>query len=447
MARIAVIGVGYVGLTTGACLAHLGHEVTAADVVPEKIDRLNAGRIPILEEGLDELVADGRANGRLHFVVGAARAVPQAEFVFLCLPTPHGPDGSTDLRYLEAAAAEIAPLLRPGAIVINKSTVPVGSVEMVTDILRRRDVAVVSNPEFLREGTAVHDWLHPERIVIGGPDRWAVERVASLFDGLDTPFVLTDAASAETIKYASNAFLATKISYINGVANLCEAVGADIGDVVQGMGLDRRIGFEFLKPGPGWGGSCLPKDTRAMVRIGEDFGYDFALLRGVIEANRVQQDTVVHKIERMAGGSLQDVRVAAWGLAFKAGTDDIRDSPAISLLERLVAAGAKVRAFDPAVRHLLSPIETVDDPYEACTGAAILAVLTEWPLFGRLDLGVVQRRMATPRIVDARNILDADEAAALGFAYDGIGRRGWIEVRELEALEALEAEDASGRPG
>ena len=435
MADIAVIGVGYVGLTTGACLARLGHDVRAADVVAEKIDGLNAGHVPIFEEELDALVAEGRASGRLRFVVGAAGAVPGAEYVFLCLPTPHGPDGAADLSYVEAAAAEIAPLLRPGAVVINKSTLPVGSVEFVADILGRTDVAVVSNPEFLREGTAVHDWFHPDRIVIGASDQRAVERVAALFDGIDTTFVLTDAASAETIKYASNAFLATKISYINAVANLCEAVGADIGDVVQGMGLDRRIGSEFLKPGPGWGGSCLPKDTRAMVRIGEDFGYDFALLRGVIDANLAQQDAVVHKIERMAGGSLAGVRVAAWGLAFKAGTDDIRDSPAISLLNRLVAAGATVRAFDPAVRRPLPAIETVADPYEACTGAEVLTVLTEWPLFAELDLTEVQRRMAAPRIVDARNMLDAAEAAALGFAYEGIGRRGCIELRELDALE------------
>jgi UDPglucose 6-dehydrogenase len=445
MARIAVIGVGYVGLTTGACLAHRGHRVTAADVVAEKIAALNAGRIPILEEGLDELVTEGRNNGRLRFVVGAPAAIPHAEFVFLCLPTPQGLDGSADLSFVEAAAIEIAPLLEPGAVVINKSTVPVGSVELVADILGRPDVAVVSNPEFLREGTAVDDCLHPDRIVIGGPDRDAVERVARLFDGLETALVLTDAASAETIKYASNAFLATKVSYINGVANLCEAVGADIEDVVQGMGLDPRIGFEFLQPGPGWGGSCLPKDTRAMVRIGEDFGYDFALLRGVIDANQAQQDLVVHKIERMAGGSLRGVTVAAWGLAFKAGTDDIRDSPAISLLRRLTDAGAAVRAFDPAVRRPLPPIETIGDPYEACAGADVLTVLTEWPLFARLDLSEVQRRMATPRIVDARNILDAAEAAAVGFAYDGIGRRGWIELREIHALEARNLEDSATR--
>lgn len=445
MARIAVIGVGYVGLTTGACLAHRGHEVTAADVVAEKIAALGAGRISILEEGLEELVAEGRANGRLRFVLGAAAAIPQAEFVFLCLPTPQGPDGSADLSYVEAAAAEIAPLIEPGAVVINKSTLPVGSVELVADILGRSDVAVVSNPEFLREGTAVHDCLNPARIVIGGPDRQAVERVAGLFEDLDTSLVLTDAASAETIKYASNAFLATKISYINGVANLCEAVGADIGDVVKGMGLDPRIGFEFLNPGPGWGGSCLPKDTRAMVRIGEDSGYDFALLRGVIEANQAQQDGVVHKIERMVGGSLAGVTVAAWGLAFKAGTDDVRDSPAISLLQRLTAAGARVRAFDPAVHRPLPPIESVDDPYQACAGADVLTVLTEWPLFARLDLSEVQRRMAAPRIVDARNILDATNAAALGFVYDGIGRRGCIELRELDPLAAIDHQESAAR--
>ena len=435
MANIAVIGAGYVGLTTAACLAHLGHQVTAADVDAGKVTELSAGRLPIREDGLEDLVRAGLDSGLLRFLVGGPAAVSEAEFVFLCLPTPQAADGSADLGYVSAAASEIAAHLRPGSVVINKSTVPVGSVELVTDLLGRPDVAVVSNPEFLREGSAVHDCLHPARIVIGGHDRAAGARVAELFAPLRPRLVLTDAASAETIKYACNAFLATKISFINGVANLCEAVGADIGDVVEGMGLDPRIGFEFLQPGPGWGGSCLPKDTRAMVRIGEDFGYDFALLRGVIEANQAQQDVVVRKVERMVGGALAGVTVAAWGLAFKAGTDDVRDSPAIALLTRLALAGAKVQAYDPAVHRPVPGITAFDDPYAVCRSADVLVVLTEWPELASLDLSEVKARLRSPRIVDARNVLDAARACALGFAYEGIGRRRWIGVDELEELD------------
>jgi UDPglucose 6-dehydrogenase len=440
MSKITVVGTGYVGLTTGAYLAHLGHEVVCADVVPDKVERLNRGEIPIVEAGLEELVQEGLANSRLSFVLGAASAVVGAEFVFLCLPTPQGEDGSADLSYVQGAAAEIAAHLEPGAVVINKSTVPVGSVEMVADIIARSDVAVVSNPEFLREGTAVHDCLHPDRIVIGADDRVAAGRVARLFSALEAPVLITDAASAETIKYASNAFLATKISFVNAIANLCEAVGADVRQVVDGMALDPRIGGQFLNPGPGWGGSCFPKDTKALVRIAEDAGYDFMLLRGVIEANTIQQEAVTHKIERMAGGSLAGINVAVWGLAFKAGTDDLRDSPAIAIINRLRDRGASVRAFDPAVAGPVEGVEVVSDPYGACDGADVLVVLTEWPMFAQLDLIKVREVMASPRIVDARNLLNPAYAGMLGFAYEGIGRRGWIDTSELDT-ETIDAED------
>jgi UDPglucose 6-dehydrogenase len=441
MSKIAVVGTGYVGLTTGAYLAHLGHEVVCADVVPAKVQRLNRGDIPIVEAGLEELVHEGLAKSRLSFVLGAANAVAGAEFVFLCLPTPQGEDGSADLSYVQAAAAEIAPHVAPGAVVINKSTVPVGSVEMVADIITRADVAVVSNPEFLREGSAVHDCLHPDRIVIGADDRAAAERVAGLFSALDAPVLITDAASAETIKYASNAFLATKISFVNAIANLCEAVGADVSQVVEGMALDTRIGGKFLNPGPGWGGSCFPKDTRALVRIAEDAGYDFMLLRGVIEANSTQQEAVTRKIERMAGGSLFGARVGVWGLAFKAGTDDLRDSPAIAIIDRLRARGASVRAFDPAVAGPLEGIDVVSDPYAACEGADVLVVLTEWPEFAQLELAKVRELMASPRIIDARNLLNPVHASLLGFAYEGIGRRGWIDASELDTVELSDAQN------
>ena len=301
MSRIAVIGTGYVGLTTGACFAHIGHDVICADIDEDKIARLNAGEIPILEPGLDELVREGVAEGRLSFVVGAAVAAKDCEFAYLCVPTPQGEDGAADLSYIETAAAEIAPVLPSDAIVVNKSTVPVGSTHVVEQALQRPDVKVVSNPEFLREGSAVHDFLNPDRVVIGTEDRSTAARVASLFLGLTAPVIVTDPASAETIKYAANSFLATKLSFVNAMAAVCEAVGADINDVVLGMGTDPRIGSQFLKPGPGWGGSCFPKDTQALVHIAESAGYDFGLLKGVIAANFEQFELIVDKVEAMIG--------------------------------------------------------------------------------------------------------------------------------------------------
>ena len=337
--NVAVIGSGYVGLTTGACFAHLGHRVVCADIDAERIERLRKGDVPILESGLTELVLEGLVGGRLKFVLGAAHAVPDADFVYLCVPTPQAQDGSADLSYIQAAAAEIGPVLKPESIVLNKSTVPVGSTHVVEEALQRDDVTVVSNPEFLREGSAVHDFLHPDRIVIGCDDETTAGRVAALFEGIQAPLLVTDPASAETIKYASNAFLATKVSFANAIANMCEAVGADVRDVVLGMGYDKRIGFEFLRPGPGWGGSCFPKDTRALIRIAEDAGYELSLLRGVIELNEKQYERIAEKITRAAGGSVDGIRIAALGLTFKARTDDMRDSPALSVIRRLLDNG------------------------------------------------------------------------------------------------------------
>jgi UDPglucose 6-dehydrogenase len=285
MARLAIIGTGYVGLTTGACLAHLGHDVVCGDIDAQKIAGLSRGEVPIIERGLDELVAEGIANGRLRFVVGAADAVSGCEAAFLCVPTPQRADGSVDLSFIEAAAREMARSMPTAALVVNKSTVPVGSTHVVERVLERDDVEVVSNPEFLREGSAVEDFLHPDRIVIGSDDHDAAERVASFYSGVEAPVLITDPASAETIKYAANAFLATKLSFVNALAAVCEGVGADIGDVVLGLGYDRRIGHEYLQPGPGWGGSCFPKDTRALLRIAESGGYDFRFLGGVIAVN------------------------------------------------------------------------------------------------------------------------------------------------------------------
>jgi UDPglucose 6-dehydrogenase len=427
MSTIAVIGAGYVGLTSAACFAEIGHRVICADVVPEKIEALSRGEIPILEAGLPELVQSGLDGGRLTFVLGAAAAVADAEFVYLCVPTPQSPDGSADLSYIRSAATEIGPLLRPECVVVNKSTVPVGSTRVVEEVLGRDDVRVVSNPEFMREGSAVHDFMHPDRVVIGCDDQAAAARVAALFDPLRAPVIVTDPASAETIKYASNAFLAAKVSFVNAVANVCEAVGADVRDVLLGMGYDKRIGFEFLKPGPGYGGSCFPKDTSALIRIAEDAGYDFGLLRGVKQVNAEQFDRVVAKVERMTGGSVDGVVVAAWGLTFKARTDDLRDSPSLEVLRRLVERGAVVQAFDPAVAagssgRGLDGIDVRADPYAACEGAAVLVVLTEWDEFRRFDFTKVAAALKEPRVVDARNLLDPAALRRRGFTYEGIGR-------------------------
>ncbi len=447
---IAVIGVGYVGLPTAATLAHLGHRVTCGDNDPAKVAMLERGQVPIVEEHLEELVREGQAAGRLHFVVGASAAVEGAEFVFLCVPTPQGDDGSADLSYVEAVAKEIGPLLSPGTVIVNKSTVPVGSTLVVERVLGRSDVAVVSNPEFLREGTAVPDSLHPERIVVGADDQAAAARVGNLFSGTHAPLLITDAATAETIKYASNAFLATKLSFVNAVAGLCEAVGADVRDVILGLGYDKRIGFEYLRPGPGWGGSCLPKDTRALVHIAEQAGYDFSFLKGAIATNDEQFERVVNKVRAAVGDRLEGAVITVWGLTFKAGTDDLRNSPAVEVAVRLVEEGAIVQAFDPTVEVPLGQQSTAveglmgrptadrpggagrgadpvvrafPDAYSACRDAQAVVVLTEWDEFRWLDFTKVRDAMASAVVVDARNLLDPAQLRRIGFEYTGIGRR------------------------
>ncbi len=434
-ATIAVIGTGYVGLTTGACLAHLGHRVVCADVDTRKIERLGRGEIPIVEEGLAEIVADAVAAGRLEFVVGSVNASERADVVFLCVPTPQGDDGSADLSYIQAAAAEIGPTLRPDAIVVNKSTVPVGSTRVVERVVQRDDVAVVSNPEFLREGTAVHDFLHPDRVVIGANDRSAAERVAELYASLDTEVILTDPASAETIKYAANGFLAMKISFVNAIAAMCEAVGADVADVVHGIGTDSRIGPAFLRPGPGWGGSCFPKDSRALVKIAQEHGYNFTMMRGVIDVNDEQRSRMVHKVVHALGGpdrhALHGATIGALGLTFKAGTDDLRDSPALAVIAELRRSGARIRAYDPTTVPPLEPhrdamldgIELCGSAIEAVTEADVTIVLTEWPEFTELDLAKTAEVMAGRTVVDTRNLLDPGRVAEAGLAYDGVGRR------------------------
>jgi len=421
--RIAVVGTGYVGLTTGACFAELGHDVICADIDARKVEGLKRGEIPIHEDGLQSIVQENMKAGRLEFVLGAENAVKGREFVYLCVPTPQGADGRADLSYVEAAAREIAPFLDRGAVVVNKSTVPVGSTLLVERAMERPDVSVVSNPEFLREGSAVGDFLNPDRVVIGADDRGAASRVAALYLGVRAPILITDPASAETTKYASNAFLATKISFANAVAAVCEAVGADVADVLMGIGYDSRIGHHFLKPGPGWGGSCFPKDTKAMIGIAEDGGYDFAFLKGVIEVNDEQFDRVVEKIRVAAGGSLEGVKIGVLGLTFKAGTDDMRDSPSIEITGRLVEAGAKVSAYDPVATECpIEGVTVVGDAYAAAEGADVLAILTEWEEFKFLDLDKLAETMSKLHIVDGRNLLDRGAVRRRGFSYQGIGR-------------------------
>jgi UDPglucose 6-dehydrogenase len=421
--NIAVVGTGYVGLTTGACLAHLGHDVVCVDVDESKVERLRAGQVDILEEGLKELVVEGSRAGRLRFTSDHESAVTDRHFVCLCVPSPEAPDGSADLSFIQAAAKAIAPHLTAGAVVINKSTVPVGSTRVVEEAMERDDVAVVSNPEFLREGSAVHDFLHPDRVVIGADDEAAALQLVSVYVGLAAPVVVTDPASAELIKYASNAFLATKLSFINEVAGLAEALGANIDDVVRGVGGDPRIGSNHLAPGPGWGGSCLPKDTRAMMHMANRAGRQFGLLRAVVDVNEHQFDLMADKVEELVG-SLSGSRLAAWGLAFKGGTNDLRRSPALEVLARLVQRGATVLAYDPAIpagADVLEGVQVLGDAYEVCDGADALVVLTDWPQFRVADLDRVSGLLTAPRVVDTRNLLDVPTLQRNGFAVRRVG--------------------------
>jgi UDPglucose 6-dehydrogenase len=439
---VAVVGTGYVGLTTGACLASLGHRVVCADIDETKVAALSRGEITIREPGLADLVAEGVAAGRLSFVLGAAQALKElegegkpVEVVFLCVPTPMGVGGVADLSAVEAVVEEVRDAMPPGCVVVNKSTVPVGTADRTAELLARPDVQVASNPEFLREGSAVHDFLHPDRIVVGSnSSQDAAERVAALYARLGAPTVLTDAASAEMIKYAANCFLAMKLSYVNALAELCERVDADVSDVTEGMGYDRRIGQAFLSPGPGWGGSCLPKDTHALLQVADSADFEFRLVRASIDTNTRQFSRMVDKV-RLAvtgsrNGSLTRVRLALFGLTFKAGTDDLRDSPALGVAALLRQAGAELVAYDPGVavgspaaRTLDSHLLTlVGDPYEAAAGAEAVVVLTEWPEFRALDWARVAESTTGGTVVDTRNLLDPAVIRRAGLSWTGVGR-------------------------
>lgn len=425
MTSIAIIGTGYVGLSTGACFSHLGHSVRCCDLDLQKIEGLKNGIVPIVENGLEELVTSGIASGRLQFTSEIKEAVISADVVFLCLPTPQSDDGSADLSYVRTAVADARYLLKPEAVVVNKSTVPVGTADMVKQLIGRDDVSIVSNPEFLRQGTAVQDFLNPTRIVIGGDDDESVNRVASLYDGVDAPILKMKTASAEALKYAANAFLATKLTFINAMADICEAVGADIFDVSTGLGLDPRIGADMLNAGPGWGGSCFPKDTRALVNIAANGGYDFALLRGVIETNDQHYARIASKAIELCDGDVKGLRIAAWGLTFKANTDDLRDSPAIKILQMLHSAGAEVVAYDPTATkpYPSYPWISLGNSAEAvCAGADVLVVLTEWSEFAHVNPVTVRNAMKRSLVVDGRNILNREKWITAGFNYRGVGR-------------------------
>lgn len=425
MAKIAIVGTGYVGLTTGACLASLGHQVVCADIDAGKVAQLSKGKVTIFEDGLQELVTKGLKTGNLSFVVGAVKAVIDSEYVFLCLPTPESSDGSADISIIETVAKEIADSLSRASIIVNKSTLPVGSVRVVENCIQRKDVSVVSNPEFLREGSAVQDFLKPDRVVIGSDDKSAAEKVAQLYSPICKNILITDPASAETIKYAANAFLAARLSFVNALASVCEVVGANIIDVVNGLGSDSRIGTQFLQPGPGWGGSCFPKDTKALLKIAQDNGYDFELLAGVISANESQFDRIANRIAVEAKAASEKPVVAIWGLAFKSGTDDLRESPSLKIINRLISKNISIQAYDPTqvgVENKNLHIKNFDNALSACKEAHVLAVFTEWKEFARIEPKLVAEQMSNLSVFDGRNMLNKNSWLAAGFNYKGVGQ-------------------------
>lgn len=427
--RVAVIGTGYVGLVSGACLADLGHTVVCVDVVPEKIEKLKNGIMPIFEPGLEELVERNVKAGRLAFSTSYNEAIPGAEVISMAIGTPSAADGSADMTAFFAAADMVARSLSGYAVIANKSTVPVGTAERVAELVRavyRGEFDVISNPEFLREGHAVYDFLHPARVVIGSDSKRATDVMIHLYGYLDCPKITMDRRSAELTKYAANAFLATKISFINEIAHLADAVGADVEDVAKGIGSDPRIGKEFLRPGLGWGGSCFPKDVRAMLHLGDRHGHPLPVTRSAYDMNRLTRTRVIDRLERELT-SLKGKLVALLGLAFKGNTDDTRESAAIDLLNALLERGATVRAYDPVARLAPSDLNGhelhhASDPYAAAIGAHAVIVATDWEEFRALDLARLSSVMADKVLFDARNLMNPDSVRSSGFRYFGVGR-------------------------
>jgi UDPglucose 6-dehydrogenase len=431
--HIAVIGSGYVGLVTGACFAEFGVDVTCVDVDADKIRRLTNGESPIYEPGLEQLINKNVQAGRLRFTTDVEAASKQALVIFIAVGTPPLPDGSADLTFVDEVARTLAQYLDSYKVIVTKSTVPVGTGKRLTRLIKEHqakdtEFSVVSNPEFLREGAAISDFMRPDRVVIGGSDPEAIAIMRDLYRPLyliETPFVITSIEGAELIKYAANAFLATKISFINEIANLCEKVGCDVHDVARALGMDRRIGPKFLHAGPGFGGSCFPKDTAALSMIGRQFSSPTRIVDAVIEANAKQRESMIPKIEKLAGG-LTGKRVAVLGLAFKPETNDMRDAPSVDIIRSLTKRGATVIAYDPIAtneaRELLPHIEFAADEYEAVAGADALVFVTEWNQFRALDMERIRNSMKVPRIADLRNIYDPTDIREMGFEYVGVGR-------------------------
>jgi UDPglucose 6-dehydrogenase len=422
MSRVAVFGAGYVGLVTGACFAELGHDVAIRDVLPEKIDALRRGEVPIFEPGLEELLR--RNDDRLVYTLDVREALDGADFLFICVGTPPTHSGDADLSAVWTVLDELPPDAR--ATVVMKSTVPVGTGEKVRAFLDSRglgSVGYVSNPEFTAEGTAVRDFMRPDRVVIGAFDSTDGDDVEALHAGIDSATVRTDVNSAEMIKLAANAFLVTRISFINEIANVCELIGADVTQVARGIGLDHRLGPHFLRAGLGWGGSCFPKDSLSLKQLAANSGYHFQLLNAVIEVNELQKRRVVQKLQKHLG-KIRGREIALLGLAFKPNTDDMREAPSLVLAARLLAEGATVRAWDPVARPEIQGVTLCDSPLEAVTGADAAVIVTEWPELRTLASEETRRAMRHPLIVDGRNLLDPAQTRAAGFAYEGIGRAG-----------------------
>ncbi len=431
--HIAVIGTGYVGLVTGACFAEFGVDVICVDVDKEKIDKLKKGVIPIYEPGLDKIVKKNSEAGRLHFTTDIKDAVGKALVVFLAVGTPPKEDGSPDMNYYRQAAADVASAMNDYKVLVTKSTVPVGTGKWLREFITKNlpspvEFGVASNPEFLREGAAIEDFLRPNRVVIGSNETRAIEVMKDLYRPLyliETPIVITSLEAAELIKYAANAFLATKITFINEIANLCDAIGCDIHDVARGIGMDNRIGRKFLHPGPGYGGSCFPKDTRALTTVADHFGVDTRIVDAVIEANQRQRNAMIPKIEKLVG-DLTGKRIGVLGLSFKPETNDMRESPAIDIINKLTGKGASVRAYDPVAmdeaRAFLPQIEYAADEYDAIKGADALVIITEWNQFRALDMVKVKELLSSPKIADLRNIYEPKDMRNLGFEYVGVGR-------------------------
>lgn len=431
--QIAVIGTGYVGLVSGACFAEFGIDVTCVDVDNVKVDNLNKGIIPIYEPGLDKVVERNVAAGRLHFTTDVRSAVEQALVIFLAVGTPPQADGSPDMTYYRQAAKDVADAINGYKVLVTKSTVPVGTGKWLRDFVTANlnietDFGVASNPEFLREGAAIEDFMRPDRVVVGSNEERAIEVMKELYRPLyliETPVVITSLEAAELIKYAANAFLATKITFINEIANLCDAIGCDVHDVARGMGMDNRIGRKFLHPGPGYGGSCFPKDTRALTTVADAYGVETRIVDAVVEANERQRDAMIPKIEKLVG-DLAGKTIGVLGLSFKPETDDMRESPATDIIKMMVERGAKVRAYDPVAmteaRHYLPEIEYAVDEYDAINGADALVIITEWNQFRALDMEKVKGLLNSPKIVDLRNVYEPKDMRELGFEYVGVGR-------------------------